>query len=276
MFNITTHEKAKEFLSSFLNIASEKIDDYILNNTKDYDVDNFLETYNIDLQKIHIENMQLTVQHVTTNDDKCGSLEKFGLLNLQQSLTMETTLKKYLDRFNIHFDISNKWIFCNGTKIDIPYKSNDINHPSDSQKHRICRVAHKIYYDYQISGFFSMENETDYGGRVHERPEFLHNLKELFKSSLIEDTWKKSVKPYLITFKASLDSFAWFSFYGEKYEYEDDYLRKEEQIKWLIKKALCVIWDMSYYDSSPEIFAYMKPEVIIPPSDFLNIKPISL
>ena len=276
MFNITTHEKAKEFLSSFLNIASEKIDDYIFNNTKDYDVDNFLETYNIDLQKIHIENMQLIVQHITTNDDKCGSLEKFGLLNLQQSLTMETTLKKYLDRFNIHFDISNKWMFCNETKIDIPYKSDDISLPSDSQKHRICRVAHKIYYDYQISGFFSMENETDYGGRVHERPEFLHNLKELFKSSLIEDTWKKSVRPYLITFKASLDSFAWFSFYDQKYEYEDDYLSKEELVKWLINKALYVIWDMYHYDSSPEIFAYMKPEVIIPPSDFLNIKPISI
>lgn len=96
MFNITTHEKAKEFLSTFLNIASEKIDDYIFYNAKDYDIDNFLETYNIDLQKIHIGNIQLIAQHVTTNDDKCGSLEKYGLLNLQQSLTMETTLKKYL------------------------------------------------------------------------------------------------------------------------------------------------------------------------------------
>ena len=276
MFNITTQEKSKEFLSRFLNIASDKIDDYIYNNAKDYDVDKFLENYDIDLKKIQIDTLQLVVQHVTTSGDECRSLEKYGILNLQQSLTMETTLKKYLEHFDINFDISNKWMFCNGNNIDISYKSDDINLPGDSQKYRICRVAHKIYYDYQISGFFCMENETDYGGRVHERPEFLFNLKELFRSNSIEDTWKKSVKPYLITFKASLDSFAWFTFYDEKYDYEDDYSRKEELKKWLIKKALYVIWDMYHYDSSPEVFAYLKPEVIIAPSDFLDIKEISV
>ncbi|MCB8817373.1 hypothetical protein [Desulfosporosinus shakirovi] len=273
MFDITSQEKAKGFLSNFLNIGIDNIENYISNNAVEYDAEDFIDKNDIKLEKVQIRNLQLIVQHISTSHDECQSLRKFGLLNLQQSLTMETILKEYLASFGIFFDISNKWMACKGEKIDITYKSDDIGLPGGSQKHRICRVAHKIYYDYQINGFFSMANKTSYGGRVHERPEFLHNLKELFKANIIEDNWMKRVNPYLITFKASLDSFAWFSFYNNKREYEEDYFEKEEIKKWLIKKALYVIWKDFRY-SRPEIIAYMKPEVIIPPSDFLSIEEI--
>lgn len=275
MFDITSQEKAKGFLSNFLNIGTDNIENYISNNAQDYDVEDFIDKNDIKLEKVQLHNLQLIVQHISTSVDECKSLRKFGLLNLQQSLTMETSLKEYLTDFGIFFDISNKWMACQGKKFDITYVSDDIRLPGGSQKHRICRVAHKIYYDYQINGFFSMENKTSYGGRVHERPEFLHNLKELFKANIIEDNWMKRANPYLITFKASLDSFAWFSFYNDEIQYEEDYFEKKEIKKWLINKAFYVIWKDFHYNSSPEIISYMKPEVIIPPSDFLSIEEIN-
>ena len=276
VFDITTHEKSKVFLSTFLKVDIDLVERYIRNNVKDCNAVNFLNDNNIELEKTQRNNLQLVVQHVTTSFDECHSLKKYGILNLQQSLTMETAIKQYLESFDISFDILNKWMSVKGEKVDTEYKSDDIGLLSDSQKHRICRVAHKLYYDYQISGFFCMENETAYGGRVHERPEFLSNLKNLFKANIIEDQWKKSIKPYLITFKAGLDSFAWYSFYNNKYEYEEDYFEKEELKRWLIQKALNVVWDKYHYNSSPEIFAYMKPEVIIPPSDFLSLRQMNI
>ncbi|WP_088225147.1 hypothetical protein [Desulfosporosinus sp. FKB] len=43
MFDITSQEKAKGFLSNFSNMSIDNIENYISNNAEDYNVDVFVE-----------------------------------------------------------------------------------------------------------------------------------------------------------------------------------------------------------------------------------------
>ncbi len=264
IFDITTYESSIKFLEEFLNIDSETIYNFIKSNPNDIYVDDFIEINTIDLESLTIENIEAVVLHVTSNDDECESIMKTGLMNLQQALTMDTPLKRHLKKYNIEFDISNNIMWVRSEAHEIKYDSNISGY--EVKKDKLNSLARKIYFDHQIDGFFAVQNYKDYGGNVHKRPEFLHNIKELFKGGeRIEDEWIEESKHYVIKFKAPLDEFAFCNFYSKRYEYEEDYETKEKIKTWLIDKALSNVWSYYYYKKGlNEFIAYMKPEVIIP------------
>jgi hypothetical protein len=270
LFNITSFEGSLQFLKDYLEIDPKSVIEYVKSDDNDVDVDGFIDIFNISLDKLEHENIEAVALHITSNNDDCKSIKSTGLLNLQQALTMNTPIKKYLREFQIEFDVSNKLMWVKGNQFDITYNSSW----SDDKDERLDSVARKVYFDHQINSFFSIQDIKDYGGRVHERPEILHDLKEFFKADVLEDRWKQTCKPYVIKYKAPLDYFTYYSFYLEKYGYEEDYEEKKDLKIWLIKTALYVVWSMVHRRRMPEIFAYMKPEVSIIPDNFLEIIPL--
>ncbi|GKU76617.1 hypothetical protein [Paenibacillus sp. L3-i20] len=272
LFNITSFEGSLHFLKDYLEIDPKSVIEYVKSDDNDVDIDDFIDKFKISLDKLEHENIEAVALHVTSNDDDCKSIKSTGLLNLQQALTMNTPIKKYLREFQIEFDVSNKILWVKGNQLDITYNSSW----SNDKDERLDSVARKVYFDHQINGFFSIQDAKDYDGRVHERPEILHNLKELFKAGVLEDRWKQTCKPYVIKYKAPLDYFTYYSFYSEKYEYEEDYEEKRALKVWLINNALYVVWNMVHKRMMPEIFAYMKPEVSIIPEKILEIIPLDV
>lgn len=264
IFDVTNCESSLKFLEKFLQIDSNKIYDFIKANKEDYNIHDFIEINKIDINKLNLEEVQVVVLHVTSNNDNCEAIKKYGLLNLQQTLTMDTPLKKYLSNYNIEFDISNNIMWVKGEAHEVKYDRN--SDEFDNCKKKLNDVARKIYFDYQINGFLSVQDYKGYGGRVHKRPEFLNNLKKIFKGGeVLESNWVECCKHYIIRFKVPIDQFAYYTFYSDMYDYKEDYETKEELKTWLIDKAMYVIWSYYYYNNGPsEFVAYMKPEVNIP------------
>lgn len=275
IFDITNSESAFEFLKGFLHIDPERIMKFITSNPKDYYVSDFIEVNNINLKDLSINDVEMVVVHVTTNNDDCESIKKYGLLNLQQALTMNTPLKKHLKKNGIEFDIYNNIISLNSEFRELKYDTETDEEDMAEDRKRMNEVARKIYFDHQINGYFCVKNFRDYGGNVHERPEIINDIANLFRKGgqKFEDEWKINSREYLIKFKASIEYFIWYNFYSKKCYYEDDFESKEEIKHWLIDKALSVIWSYYYYGAVPtEITAYLKPEVYIPYCNIISIE----
>ncbi|MGB3367656.1 MAG: hypothetical protein WBA54_09210, partial [Acidaminobacteraceae bacterium] len=107
VFDVTSEQTSKKFLSDFLDIDEKKINDFIQNATDDIFVDEFLEYIDRTLVERDIDKLSLAAIHITTNDDKCQSIREIGIVNLQHALTMDTPLSRYLKSYDISFYIYN-------------------------------------------------------------------------------------------------------------------------------------------------------------------------
>lgn len=86
----------------------------------------------------------------------------------------------------------------------------------------------------------------------------------------MDDQWERITKPYVVKFKAKIKDFAYFTFYDCEEEYISD-----SQNNWMVlrKKLLSRAIASTFNDSASEIFAYMKPEIVINPIDILEYIP---
>ena len=272
-FDITSKDNALEFLVNILGVSKSEIMEFVEKVPNSYCIHDFLEAKNIDLKSRSLQNLELIAFHITTNSNECQEIQKYGLLNLQQVLTMDTQLHQYLNQLKIIFDIPLKKLWIDKTPVNIEYKYNIEGKTKKTEK--LNKIARKIYSDYQINGFFSIEHEKAYGGNVHERPEILDNLKCIFKNgNEIENTWITKTKAYLVKFKAPLYSFAWYNFYDKEFCYEEDFVEQVGIKNKLIELAFSVIKDFYIHNSSPEIICYLKGAATIPLFDIIEIKEI--
>lgn len=248
-------------LGEYLKIYPEDILIYIAKN-KDLTVDDFIEHFNIDMNELLNKELYLCCLHVTTNSDKCKSIEKYGLTNLQDSIKLNTPLAKYLKENGIYVDIQNKII---------SYKGKIVNISLENDKYK---VYYKFFKDYQINAFFSYNNVLNYGGGIKDRPEILYNLSRVLANRNIEFDWSKQKnKCYVIKYKAKISDFTYDTFGLSKNYYLSDSIYNEKyKIKWIINSCIRIIHDNNFYDNLlPEILAFMKFDVIIPYSNIIDI-----
>lgn len=274
IFDITSKSTSMEFLCDFLEIKIEVIKQYIEEITDDICVDTFIEQVDRSLDDKDINDLHLLVVHITTNNDECQTIREIGLVNLQQALTMDTPLRRYLKKYNIQFDINNNLMCTKDEFHEIKYDSSF--YETETSNGKLNSVARKIYFDHQINGFFCIQDTKGYGGYVHLRPEIIYDLAQLgSKPYEFERGWIEVNKPYVIKFKAPLEYFTHYSFYNNIDEFKDDYTEKMALKTWLVNKALLVVWEHYKYGECPsEIMAYLKPEVSIPINLITDIEPI--
>lgn len=270
IFDLSTYETTIEFLSSLIGVKEKEIINFMKLNTADYNTKHFIEKFNINLESLQLQDVEAVILHVTTNNDKNNSIKKYGLLNLQQCLTMDTPLKNYLKRKRILFDISNHIMLVNNKSIDI-FFCEDEYLPHGSNKEKIHSVYNKIYKDHQITGFFCSPDPLAYLGGVSRRPEILGDINNILENELLEIEWEDNTKHYIIKFRVTLDKLQYFNFYKSKDYYIEDMLDKKKIKYELIDMALRVVWNYYYHKTLPEIYAYLKPEVIVPYENIVSI-----
>lgn len=269
LYDITHYEGAINFLKEFTQKTQDEIEGYLEKSHEDYNIYSFLEELKIDVNELCIKDLNVAILHVTTNSDENISIKRYGIVNLQQSLTLNTPLKRFLESGKIGFDITNHIMWCRDEAIDITYSNRCLS--IDGYDDKLNRIAHKIYEDYQINGFFYSKDALNYGGGIARRPEIIYNIKEFIGRSNIEEAWQEKAKTYLIKFIVPVDQLMWWSVYESKDEYIEDRSCKEQLKYQLINKALGVIWNI-YYDSYPsDYYAYLKPEVIVPYENIIEI-----
>ena len=270
-FDLRTSEAAYYFVLHFMGMTPDEfITEYTLNCDNDFEM--FWDRNEERIASVDIPDLRIMAFHVVGSLDNCREIKENGLMNLQEVLTRDTILKKLLDKSGIVFDISERIVSCNGQTYDIDYDHYRHKHFLHGIDEKLDHVAHRVFYDYCVNGFLLNDDVFNYGTGIHERPEFLMTLGELFpQAQRIEAYWKSKAKSYRIDFYATVEQVHRFNFALDEYRdppYEGwTELNDEMKLKkWMLSHAI----DRAY-DGLSEQFLYIKDECIIPPNQIVSI-----
>lgn len=276
IFDMTGFESSIISLEKLTNIKANKIVRYILEKRHEYDVDEFLEKFDVGNEKLLSKELEIVSLHVTTSFDDLVSVKEFGLINLQQVVSYNTPFNCYLKEKGIFFDIEKKELHHKEKVIDISKEWNGLEgHGFEKQ---LNWVIYKLFFDHQISAFFYTPNALKYGGNVNEGPEFLINLSRLLKDNSIKNDWKynPNKKCYVIKFFTPFSDYEIDSFYSAGGLNRDsiNFINEKEilckKIKALIDKGLRHI----HYFLSHRIddcYSYLRPNVSVPFERIIDI-----
>lgn len=270
IYDIGTKESAFEFIKSFLNL---EWDEFMYEYEKEGDIDKFCKNLEVYFDGLNVEDLKYRGFHVTTNCDDSKEIRKYGLRDLQIVLTENTNLKKFLQDYGIKFDISGKILLYNEEQIDIDFEK-DIGAGAymTNKEKAIKAISNKIYNDYQVDAFFSIDEMVSYGSVLEKYPEFLNTLAKLIpKFNSAQDLWEKQSKHHVISFKADFNQLSMYPHYQNEYECNDD-------INNIVFKKICInnaIKRCTGY--SVGMLLIVKRGVIIAPGqitdyDYMNIK----
>ena len=270
-FDLRTCDAAYYFVLDFIGMTpDEYITERIINCENDF------ETFwcrNIErIKSVDISGLRLMAFHVVGSLDECREIKDNGLMNLQSVLSKETILKKFLEKAGVTFDIPTKRVKCNGNTYDIDYEKYKGHHFLTRIDEKLDRVAHRVYYDFCVNGFMANDNVFNYGTNIHERPEFLMTLGELFpQAEKVEDFWRTKAKSYRVDFYATVDQVHRFNFELDEYRdppYEDWFDLDDDMKlkKWMLSHAI----DRAHDDLGMTIL-YIKDDVIIPANQIIDI-----
>ncbi|MEA4987642.1 MAG: hypothetical protein VB095_06245 [Anaerovorax sp.] len=265
--DITTAFDALKSLEAWLNVKGEDILKFVSIQRNILYVQNFIDYFGIKDETILKGNLNLMSLHVTTNNDRNETIKKYGLMNLQDAINYDTTLGNYLREQGIRIELAEKTIEYKGKIVAIE-KKDEYSLPGSKDRHK-KNVIHKLFEDYQINGFFCRKNVLHYLGGVRHCPEILRSLSGMFENQDIAYNWMQSDnKCYVLKYFADLSEFTHYTFDVKVLnikDYEENIEEYElDKRKWLIVKALLVIFNNMYDNSLPEVFSYAKFNTKIP------------
>ncbi|CEN75460.1 Uncharacterised protein [[Clostridium] sordellii] len=206
--NITLESMSKYFL-----IEKKEIELYLKNSNCNF-VD-FAKHFNINLIELNPSNAFIRTTLITTLVDDYKDLKKYGIVDLQRVLTLETNLKRYLESKNINFDIDNKYIIVDNEK----YKLLDI--PDDKTFSLYLKIHER---NGEREAFIS---GTDYEyPTVKDCPEILSDIEKFInkigkKDKKLVEGWMKihQGKYYVLEFDVNIEHIK--HIYGESFcDYE--------------------------------------------------------
>lgn len=267
-YDITNPDAAYNWLYSVLDMKQgDLIEDYIFKCGNDFEI--FFENHIEEIKRIDINELELVAVHVTSNDDDCSSIKKYGLRNLKIVLTENTELKRFLLGEQIEFDVDNKKMVVHGIEYELDYQKYLDMKDKTAREKDLESIARKLYYDFQVNGFFFNRDIFDYGTGIHKHPEFLLTLSGFgIETKDIDYKWSKMNQGYVIKYKSHVADFEYYTFYeGGVEEYLND--AQNDRIKlrhWLISHAI----DGCFSNLASEVFAYMKPNIVITPDRILE------
>lgn len=195
--------------------------------------------------------------HITTSANKCLSFRKHGILDLKQSyLCHDSELREFLEKHDIHIELDKRMLTYCGKEFDITFG----DCPSrNTEAYKRWSVGRKFYYDHTTCGFLSVWERSPYGGEVHLRPEILMNIDNLLGLTLSQE-WVLTHHAFEVIAKVR----------GEKIVYDGDEHQtdKDKVLNYLTKAYLT-----AFGEPSEEIIL-IKDDIMIPPLDILEIKPM--
>lgn len=268
-FDISSKDKAMQFLVEFTRIPQIEIEHFLERNTiidsicvdtSNVTAENLIQESGLNLSMLDTASIKALAIHYTSNNDKSASIRNIGLGDLQYALSNDTPLRRFLDENGISIYPDRKLMCYKGKEYDITYTHYDSTSP-------LTGIARKIYYDNQISCFFRISDITRYLGQVDRRPEILSNLDNFLKGLDLSRKWVQQSQGYEIRYVAPLREFELYTFYDKS---ECAYYDNSKIALALITLALSVV---SEYDKD-EVFAYMKPTTVISPGQIVSIKSI--
>lgn len=276
IFDIRTADAAYEFVLALTGMNR-------LEFIMEYQVEcegNFEEFWDRNFDRIDavdISDLKIIGFHVVSSLDDCAEIKQNGLWNLQRVLTEDTMLRRVLEQHGLTFDVANSKMVYKGQTWDIEYEKYNGRYDLTDEEELIDWIANRIYYDYCVNGFLFCEDVTRYGTQIHERPEFIIKLVELFPDlGEMESWWKENGTPYEVVFYATPEQMMG-GFFGIS-EQEDDeprywYEPTDEQ---KIKKKLLSLAIEGINGELDQLYLLIKDELSLPPEQIIECNVLDL
>lgn len=275
VFDLRTVDAAYKSLLEFVGMTSEEfILDFAINCQSN--VDTFWARHFGYIDCIDINKFQFRAFHVTGVLDDCGEIKSSGLKDLQKMLSEDTSLSRTLRQYGLTFNLPERTMLYQGKQICIDYDRLR-GHSSNDYEECVESVAHRIYYDYCINGFFCCDDISGYGTNIDKRPEFILKLVHLFPElKIIESEWMNGSRGYKVAFYVWLDQIAQFTFPIDEPDYVpcNDFqeLNEVQKIKkWMLFTAI----ERGFQNDSAERYMYIKDGIQIPPEQIIACERIA-
>ena len=264
LFDIHTERAAQQTLFRLTGIPIEVWEENIHRERdyelQDYFVEAMIEEYGTRQLPESYLGFDFIYFHVTTSADGCASIRRNGILDLKKAYECkDSELRRFLDNHDVFIDIEKALLTYCGHEYDIYYGRCPWDH--ESVEYKCWSIGRKFYYDYTTCGFLSAWDRSPYGGQVHRRPEILWDIDELLKTRL-SDEWEQTHTAYEVVAKVSGE--------GICYPYDDDASEAEKVMAYIV-----MAYNEALNGSSQNILL-LKNGVQIPPSDILEVNPLSI
>jgi len=255
-YDIRTTEYAQQTLANLTGVQISVWEQYLGNKNKyEYTEDLVADVINSNgYLPNSYKDFEFIFFHVTTSANRCESFRKHGILDLKQTYSHhDSELRKFLQKHDIHIELDKQMLTYSGQRFDISYSS------FPRQSTEAYKIGRKIYFDYAICGFLSIKESNSYGGRVHHCPEILRNIDTLLRLTLSQE-WTSEHDSYEIVSKIR----------GENiYDGNENRSDKDKVLNYLFQAY------NNAFDGPTEIVLQIKNHIQIPPSNILEIKPLS-
>lgn len=270
-FDLRTCDAAYYFVLDFMGMTSDEFfSEKIINCENSFEL--FWDRNIERIKSVNISELKIMAFHITGSIDGCKGIKANGLMDLQKVLSEDTALKRVLAESDIEFDIPNKRLFHKGKSYDIDYEKYKYRHLLSEIDEALDGVAHRVFYDYCVNGFFLNDDVKKYGTDIHERPEFLMRLCDLFpEAKIVEEQWVKRAKSYRIDFYVTVNQVHRFNF--ELDDYSDppykDWLDLDDDLKikkWMLSHAI----DRAF-DNLEMMCLYIKDSVVVPANQIVSV-----
>ena len=204
LYDISNQQSANETLIRLTSLDAKEIDTLISSfENRDAFLIDILKSAGVTVPPI--EGIQVHMMHITSSADSCHSIKARGLLNLQDVIqNRDAELTSFLANHGITIDVKNHRMSYKNKSIDIQYpgKYRGLMYTVDMNPG--YSIGRKIYYDYGICGFCSIDATRPYGSPIQQFPEILSNIDRALGLSLSFE-WKANASPYKISFCVPLD-----------------------------------------------------------------------
>lgn len=264
-FDITTPNSAFDFLIDTLGIKPDDlIMEYLVECRRDSKL--FCERNKHHFNDLNIQDVRFVAFHVTASLDDCKEIKENGIRNLQYVLSHNTMLSRLLKRCGVSFDIEKRVLCVNGNVFNIDYENYSERSFLTPEEKYLEAIAHRVYYDFCVDGFWVNDNVEGYGTNIHERPEFISKLTKLSpKVEQLESSWKRKSKPYKVFFYATVEQIHKFTFNLET-NYDPCTEDEQDVIKnWMVSMAI----DQAF-DPGGEHYIYIRDNEYIPPEQIIR------
>lgn len=270
IFDIRIPDDAYNFVLSFLGISGEE---FVMQYRVDCqcDISEFIELHYEEIKGKDISGLKIMAFHVLGSLDDCEEIRKHGLINLQETLSQDTILRRLLHKANLQFDIEKRKLFHGTKEYDIDYDKYRNEYFLGPDEKKLRNIGHRIYYDYCVNGFLLNDDVENYGTDIHKRPEFFNRLTDMFpEAKKVEQFWKSKAVSYRVDFYATIDQIHTFN-YGVEYDKISEYDLQFLDIDMEIKKWMLSLACSRAFDECDMTCLYIKDEVSIPPSQIVSI-----
>ena len=136
---------------------------------------------------VRYEDLEFVFSHLTSSDNNCDSIKRHGIVDLREAYeTTDSEIRQFLDKHRVYIDTDLAILSYKSREYSISYGRHSL---LDSEEEQLCKkIGYRLYRDFCVCGFLSIDESRPYLTRIDQKPEFLMDIGNLIGKA-IDQEW---------------------------------------------------------------------------------------